>query len=892
MLTFQWDGTPNKSPDFNKLKQNSNYPQFPKYDTLPQNQADRADYIQLTQITKTIYDQTINQNSNQNNTFITVAKVDENQKPIAFTSITQENLRGRVAHSFTFNQANQLGRFTTANQTLYSYDQHGNVHKIVQLLNGLQKPKFIDYEYDLISGNVHKVWYQKKQQPTDSIPHDQFIHRYFYDADNRITRVQTSRDNHIWNTDAKYHYYAHGPLARVELGEFNVQGIDYYYNLQGWIKGVNSLEGQDIGKDGQAGNPNENVSQDAFAYQLQYFQGDYQSIQGALTTPAPNKSLYNGNIGAMLTDLKTKGGENLVHYSYDQLNRLKSATSPAFASEYQYDADGNIQKLNRDGNIIDYEYGKANQLDKVSNHLNISYQYDEIGNLIYSAENKDGKTIQDSIHWTVYGKVAKVSRRVLESGQDTQFMTIHYQYDATGNRVQKTVQKSEFISVTHYIRDATGNILATYKETKIEEFHIYGSSRLGTLNLDYDTVTNQLLNDQGKLILGSRNYELTNHLGNVLAVISDKKILLDSVFQADIVSTNDYYPFGMTIQSRSFVTEEYRFGFQGQESEKELFGGNGSFFKYRISDNRLGRFFAIDPLFRKYPWNSSYAFSENRLIDGLELEGLEVVLHNDISFPLPHSFMSLKDDNDILHVYTYGQYGQNGWGLGGAYNSKGALVHLVGKDAENYLTYEYSHYDMTAHEVSAKQIDKEKVVNYFNKEMKNREAALRFLGHAPSFVNEDNGSSAVVYKPYWLTPTLCDSKNCTSVTEDALRKGGYTPFYKPGLGGIPTLSLSVPWIQSLVLSTLSKPKYNGNPDIIDVTQDMKKNYDMTPDKISTNRHPLHNLRNRKTSSHPTVQDEKQFKPDNSPQPLKDRHPLHGLRDRTINRGGGNTTGKL
>jgi len=290
------------------------------------------------------------------------------------------------------------------------------------------------------------------------------------------------------------------------------------------------------------------------------------------------------------------------------------------ASEYNYDADGNIQKLNRDGNIIDYKYGKANQLDKVSNHLNISYQYDEIGNLIYSAENKDGKTIQDSIHWTIYGKVS-------QSGKENQFLTIHYQYDATGNRVQKTVQKSEFISVTHYIRDASGNILATYKETKIEEFHIYGSSRLGTLNLQYDT-TNQLQNDQGKLILGYRNYELTNHLGNVLAVISDKKILLDSIFQADVISTNDYYPFGMTIQSRSFVSETYRFGFQGQESEKELFDGNGSFFKYRISDNRLGRFFAIDPLAPKYPWNSTYAFSENRLIDGIELEGLEFTKFN------------------------------------------------------------------------------------------------------------------------------------------------------------------------------------------------------------------------------------------------------------------------
>lgn len=35
------------------------------------------------------------------------------------------------------------------------------------------------------------------------------------------------------------------------------------------------------------------------------------------------------------------------------------------------------------------------------------------------------------------------------------------------------------------------------------------------------------------------------------------------------------------------------------------------------------RFFAIDPLAAKYPHNSPYAFSENRVIDGIELEGLE-----------------------------------------------------------------------------------------------------------------------------------------------------------------------------------------------------------------------------------------------------------------------------
>ena len=42
-----------------------------------------------------------------------------------------------------------------------------------------------------------------------------------------------------------------------------------------------------------------------------------------------------------------------------------------------------------------------------------------------------------------------------------------------------------------------------------------------------------------------------------------------------------------------------------------------------MHDPRVGRFFAIDPLSPKYPWNSSYAFSENVVIDHVELEGLE-----------------------------------------------------------------------------------------------------------------------------------------------------------------------------------------------------------------------------------------------------------------------------
>ena len=73
---------------------------------------------------------------------------------------------------------------------------------------------------------------------------------------------------------------------------------------------------------------------------------------------------------------------------------------------------------------------------------------------------------------------------------------------------------------------------------------------------------------------------------------------------------------------------EYRFGYQEQEKDDEIYGGTGNSysFKHRMYDSRSGRFWSLDPIASKYPYNSPYAFSENRVIDAIELEGLEVVL--------------------------------------------------------------------------------------------------------------------------------------------------------------------------------------------------------------------------------------------------------------------------
>jgi len=69
---------------------------------------------------------------------------------------------------------------------------------------------------------------------------------------------------------------------------------------------------------------------------------------------------------------------------------------------------------------------------------------------------------------------------------------------------------------------------------------------------------------------------------------------------------------------------QYRYGFNGKENDNEIKGTANSYdFLFRIYDPRLGRFLSTDPLEMEYPWNSPYAFAENRPIDGIDLEGKE-----------------------------------------------------------------------------------------------------------------------------------------------------------------------------------------------------------------------------------------------------------------------------
>ncbi|HVW96812.1 MAG TPA: hypothetical protein VHA56_12655 [Mucilaginibacter sp.] len=443
-----------------------------------------------------------------NSSDVVVTSYDTETKGLdSFGLDQQTNLRKRVsavryyAALTSFTDADYRGNYQYA--TYYSYDIAGNVktlvHDIPALASYGQRFKRIDYDYDLISGKVNLLSYNRGNV-------DQFYQRYTYDDDNRITTAACSNDGIIWHNDAQYSYYKHGPLARTVLGDQNVQGVDYVYTIQGWLKAINAdLQDttRDIGGDGRQSTVS---AKDALALTLQYFQGDYTSISGSTVAALPerNKSLYNGNISRQ-TLAMAPFSNIAANYTYDQLNRIVAAAydsintsaltlNPveAYRNTYSYDQDGNLKRLMRKGNVVGTRYvsgGSIYQMDTLryyyaSNYNNklktvtdqdsnrykidiqkntdstqLRYTYDAIGNVI-----KDLNAGQDSIAWNLYNKVTL--------SQDTAaHSTLTFAYDGAGNRVTKKSDiRQDTISLTvsdYYVRDAQGNILAIYRgETK------------------------------------------------------------------------------------------------------------------------------------------------------------------------------------------------------------------------------------------------------------------------------------------------------------------------------------------------------------------------------------------------------------------------------------------
>ena len=126
-------------------------------------------------------------------------------------------------------------------------------------------------------------------------------------------------------------------------------------------------------------------------------------------------------------------------------------------------------------------------------------------------------------------------------------------------------------------------------------------------------------------VIGPKDYELTDHLGNVRVVFTDYLTTTNfTLFNAKLRTVNDYYAFGMQMPGRGYNGEDYRYAFNGQEKDDEIKGSGNSYdYGFRIYDPRIGRPLSIDPLTKHYPELSPYQFFSNNPIWFIDLDGLE-----------------------------------------------------------------------------------------------------------------------------------------------------------------------------------------------------------------------------------------------------------------------------
>lgn len=543
---------------------------------------------------------------------------------------------------------NRLSAIVNANgASFFSYDIHGRVKAVMQQINqtGFSKNIMVEYAYAPLTGRIDTVIYQRNNEK------EQFWHTYGYDNDNRLVDVKISRNGIEWLKAAAYDYYQHGPLKSTELGE-HIQKIEYIYNINGWLKAINNPTGSSTEKETK-GFATDVFAEVMNYYKGDYQRTATGFEPGTNNAPQTGTALgnhatdyFSGMVSSAITRNRfdftaSSSTPDLLAqtYRYDVLGRLTSsytelangttfggfsgANAGAFDIAMTYDPNGNIKTNNRllaDGvsklDMLTYKYatttnarGKTfvenNKLQHINdqalkdistididdqgayNSSNPNYRYDAKGRLVSSPA--DGA---QTIVWSPYDKVERVVPT------DATKPTIEYTYTPMQQRQMKRLRyPSGLIDETYYVYDASGQLMSHYNrevsatgtETTMQEgIVVYGSSKLGMYEHNQTLASGATLQTT---TADKLRFELTDHLGNIRAVVSGLK---KTDGKANIISMSDYYPGGMLMPGRNYNADRCNFGYNGKLKSPEI--GEGIYTaKFWEFDSRTIRRWNLDP---------------------------------------------------------------------------------------------------------------------------------------------------------------------------------------------------------------------------------------------------------------------------------------------------------
>ncbi|WP_223601911.1 RHS repeat-associated core domain-containing protein [Chryseobacterium sp. GVT01B] len=441
-----------------------------------------------------------------------------------------------------------------------------------------------------------------------------------------------------------------------------LQQMDYKYNIRGWMTRINDPS---------------NLNGKLFGYEVRY--------NNPVNTQSVGK--FNGNIAEIDWN---NGSENLLkryNYEYDALNRLTNAFykepstgNTGYFDEYlSYDLNGNILTLKRNASPVSqgttfvqvddlsYQY-TGNRLDKIIESALNDTGYEGGDNIIDYDLNGNMITMLDKgIHGITYNYLNlpdNFSIIQTNSVGEINNFGLNYLYKADGTKVRKTYTSGGgrgTTTITTNITDYLDDLQYGYSETTIclwcrtsvayeqaafkNENDVNGIKPINpTWILDFVSTTEGFYSFAENRYI----YQYKDHLGNTRVSFGK-----DSTGALKVTDTNNYYAFGMNhIGANKGLLGGYKnYKYQGQELQETGFYS----FKWRNYMPDVGRFFNIDPLSEKYAYQSHYNFSENRVVDGRELEGLEWTASRNLESKTVNLHLTYKPVNNTAGVLSNAQ---------------------------------------------------------------------------------------------------------------------------------------------------------------------------------------------------------------------------------------------
>lgn len=269
-------------------------------------------------------------------------------------------------------------------------------------------------------------------------------------------------------------------------------------------------------------------------------------------------------------------------------------------------------------------------------------------------------------------------------------------------------------------------------------------------------------------------------------------------FTADVQTSNMYYPFGMQMPGRMYNSDDYVYGFQGQEKDDEVAGqGNSYTAEYWQYDSRLGRRWNIDPVDK--PWESSYACFWNNPIRVIDPNGDDGYVDEDGNY--------LGDDGDKKSHETR-VINKDVWESTIGKNDKGELNEITSDIRKTLQTNVGTDEKGNATGTSKLLNQYEKGINISDKTWK----SLTDKGgtRLKPFV-ENNSSSTIYYKPEGEVEGV-------NVNPYVSNSGAYpiapkTALYSP-VDGVKTPKTSSDEVHKVPTNYRVKVDEKGNADII------------------------------------------------------------------------------